>query len=599
MKGPCRVLQRWVVAVTAVSDFLRLTHAIRIGVDDDSAGDFQAVGLALDEPNNTSTSQDPKTRHDADNPGLDAWKEATDLVKQGGGSVSGRCVTANTKHGGAEVRGIVARAAIPDKTLLLNIPKKLWLHLDNFPEIKKSSLDCGLEVETKTVTAIAMETVKGEKSSWHKYLRTLPSYENYQSFYPRWAPKSFQKAFKGLALTELIRKGQKEDREVRKCWEAWHAEKANWEEEIPDMEKVTWKDVKLAFAQFRSRNHNVSSEGDGPGSGALLPAADLMNTIGSTEKLKINTFWGFLDDDHDGQMDRYALRTTEHVPADAELFERYCATCDNTVMIDYWGIYLEDNENKISVSENCEVLLPKAMALLKKSLKDENHNIITAPRCKSEVFEHKRGPLLCSLARLAYESCTATEDGSAKQPEEEEAIKKQHIKDLVAVLEKLKGQDEEALKTAESAIKAARSSDDSSEDESSKASMLELPQADFDWRSLLEEADGADDEGAEEEKGQEGEETEAASSGNSRRNSLVRSGGRQEKRTWSTEQDGQAVVAPGDDSAGASAEAAEGDYDGGYEEDDSEAPVAGQDSLLNTGDDSSDDYGHGRDRHGR
>eukprot|EP00747_Dinoflagellata_sp_TGD_P013905 gnl/TRDRNA2_/TRDRNA2_123000_c0_seq1.p1 gnl/TRDRNA2_/TRDRNA2_123000_c0~~gnl/TRDRNA2_/TRDRNA2_123000_c0_seq1.p1 ORF type:complete len:128 (-),score=16.72 gnl/TRDRNA2_/TRDRNA2_123000_c0_seq1:32-415(-) len=77
-------------------------------------------------------------------------------------------------------------------------------------------------------------------------------------------------------------------------------------------------------------------------------------------------------------------------------------------MLSVWGIYLEDNPNKVNQSNcrNRERLRSSTAWMLETIDPQKVSHDLTAPRCReSAVQSTKQGPLRCSLARLAWEQC--------------------------------------------------------------------------------------------------------------------------------------------------------------------------------------------------
>merc|ERR1719217_1152325 len=142
---------------------------------------------------------------------------------------------------------------MPNKTKLVVIPKKAWINLDNFEEMRDSALKCSAvsEHELKIATALAIEAVKGPHSKWAKYLETLPKKEDFEAFYPKWAEEDLLDEFDELTLSKNMRDFQKNDKQAKECWLKWQATS-----DVKGIKKVTWEDVRLGLARWRSRNHN-------------------------------------------------------------------------------------------------------------------------------------------------------------------------------------------------------------------------------------------------------------------------------------------------------------------------------------------------------
>eukprot|EP00929_Paragymnodinium_shiwhaense_P013441 TRINITY_DN121294_c0_g1_i1.p1 TRINITY_DN121294_c0_g1~~TRINITY_DN121294_c0_g1_i1.p1 ORF type:complete len:553 (+),score=197.22 TRINITY_DN121294_c0_g1_i1:61-1719(+) len=337
----------------------------------------------------------------------DVWFQATEHLKKYesvGAKVNQKLKADMVSIGGGEVRGIVTEEAMKNGTKLVVIPKKAWINLDNFPKMRDSSIKCPGENEVKIATAMAIEDKKADKSDWKAYLDTLPTWDDFHAFYPKWAEDDLLQDFDGLALVKDLKDFQSSEKDLKKCWESWYKTT-----DVPETEGLKWEDIRLELARWRSRNHNTSSM-DSNHSHALLPAADLMNT-GTGE----NTKWYFEDTDNDGHADQYTLELEGDAAKGDELLERYCAYCKNDQMLMIWGIYVEDNGNKVDQqSEGCEKLLSKAKPLLQ----DQKEEKLLSPRCKKETLEMSQGPMRCSLARLAWESCSEKASGDSKDSKE-------------------------------------------------------------------------------------------------------------------------------------------------------------------------------------
>eukprot|EP00929_Paragymnodinium_shiwhaense_P069907 TRINITY_DN35330_c0_g3_i2.p1 TRINITY_DN35330_c0_g3~~TRINITY_DN35330_c0_g3_i2.p1 ORF type:complete len:733 (-),score=242.95 TRINITY_DN35330_c0_g3_i2:77-2275(-) len=357
-----------------------------------------------DEAKQEDAKKDDEKKEDGGgSPEANGWDAAVSMLAKNGAEVSKKPQVKMLTHGGSEVRSIVAKSALEDGEILLKIPAKLWVHMDNFPEVKAVWMDCGTGYEVKLCTAMALERNRGNESLWKDYFPGLPQMDDYKAFYPRWSEKDLLDEFAGLELVESVRASQQRDDDMQKCWEDW--QKGNGSS-IDGVSDLKWDDIKLGLAQFRTRNHNVSNDGDGPGMGALIPAADMMNTNPSP-----NTAWKFVDEDGDGKKDYWQLSAKGAVEAGGELYETYCGSCDNTNMLNYWGIYMEDNAQEARQSTSCGKLLLTAQKYLE-GTKPEG---MVAPRCKNETLEKSQGPLRCSYARLAWESCHKTiEEAAAK-----------------------------------------------------------------------------------------------------------------------------------------------------------------------------------------
>jgi hypothetical protein len=146
--------------------------------------------------------------------------------------------------------------------------------------------------------------------------------------------------------------------------------------------------------QWRSRCYKTDAEDD-----SLIPASDLMNT-----GMQLNTNYHY-------NKTHFVVSVKGQVAAGAELYDAYCSSCDNKAMMSIWGVYLEDNNNKVQrAGLSCNEKLRNATQSAldhtnARSQREFYQNRWKAPRCKTETFQQSQGPLRCSLARLAWESC--------------------------------------------------------------------------------------------------------------------------------------------------------------------------------------------------
>merc|ERR1719313_1516254 len=77
-------------------------------------------------------------------------------------------------------------------------------------------------------------------------------------------------------------------------------------------------------------------------------------------------------------------------------------------MLQVWGIYLEDNPNKLKTglsAEECAKLKKPALRALNVTSLSQGW---TAPRCHMATLKEKAGPLRCSMARLSWEYCSGS-----------------------------------------------------------------------------------------------------------------------------------------------------------------------------------------------
>eukprot|EP00929_Paragymnodinium_shiwhaense_P099903 TRINITY_DN6181_c0_g1_i1.p1 TRINITY_DN6181_c0_g1~~TRINITY_DN6181_c0_g1_i1.p1 ORF type:complete len:613 (-),score=232.06 TRINITY_DN6181_c0_g1_i1:59-1897(-) len=324
-----------------------------------------------------------------------AWQDMLEYLKRSGGNISESIVTRMMEHGGSFARGIVAKSDMKNDEVLFAIPKSMWIHIDNFPEMKASSLSCGW-VSTRIVTALAMEIQKGTSSTWWPYIENLPTREDFKRFYPRWAKEELLEEFDGTTFVADIRTKRSDEQTLRECWENWRSEHAK-KGDKPDLGNLSWKEMELAYAWWRSRNYGFDDQN------ALIPVSDFMNTA---PKSDFNARWKAKSSQgENGTKDYFEVFATADVAAGTEYYESYCRECSNWKFLETWGIYMEDNPIRTDKEgvDVCARIMPKALeALENPSKKSEN---MTAPRCKKETIEKAQGALRCNMARLAFEAC--------------------------------------------------------------------------------------------------------------------------------------------------------------------------------------------------
>lgn len=324
-------------------------------------------------------------------------------LRNRGASVDMHLQGSYREHGGANIRGVISTSSSPPGTVLMTLPKHLWIweHTSIFADLIGSmeallmeSPSCsavnGKEVSKMMIAAgMAREKAKGNASDLHLALKALPSLHDYQSFHPRLAGPEILRDFKSLAISGTIRAQQVVDTSLRHCF----TELKNKTSSIAGIE---WPHVHEALEQIRTRAFGSK---DLPGSPVVIPLADLLNTSPAQEH---NTLWHL-------SAENFTMSTAGKVPvaANAELFDSYCAKCNNKDMLLLWGIYLETNSNRglecSQRSASDKSLHNATMAMLE----TKKHPTWAAPRCKAAVFEAPQGTMRCSLARLAWEACSS------------------------------------------------------------------------------------------------------------------------------------------------------------------------------------------------
>jgi len=302
--------------------------------------------------------------------------------------VSSKATGNLTLHGGNEIRGVIATEAMNSSEILLSIPKSLWMHQDNFQVKNLSQLSCGAgDAQIQAAVAVALEKKNTTNSKWHAYLKDLPTFENYNSFYVRMASNSLLRQFAALPLVKSITASQQLVASQEKCFNEWKEKYGH---------NLTWQEFQHGLAIWQTRVYGISL--NGTDTEALIPASDLLNT-GRDDQL--NTDWR--EKTKDGEW-HFQVSTNKGIEAGHELYDSYCPGCANSDFLSVWSVYLDDN-NVIT-----ELPLPSqnatesnAMKTLVQETLQTPHEGLSAPRCQSTVFDESQGPIKCAFARLAWE----------------------------------------------------------------------------------------------------------------------------------------------------------------------------------------------------
>lgn len=352
------------------------------------------------------------------------WLKISAWIRSNGGHVESTVRGNMTSHSGFSIRGIVSEKTGQPAQPVLAVPKKLWLTLDNFPDICEFPLEslpkCGHPLQKshliliKTAGAIALETKKGNASFYHVYLGGLPRLDEFRSFHPRFMGADVQEDFTGLPITGIAQELQLFDVQLRECFQSWT--------KVPNsiVAGITLDEIQLAMIQYRTRTFDIV--GKFP---SMIPGADFFNT---EKPILVNTVWQVTNSSF--QVNAIAGK----VKAGSELYYMYCKKCDNTKYMAIWGLYLEGNENPMQTpAANCAAHVDESQPLRHgkfRSLREASEAMLDlnsasaptemgsiAPRCRQAALSSSQGPLRCSFARLAWEHC-ALEWGylSAKAP---------------------------------------------------------------------------------------------------------------------------------------------------------------------------------------
>lgn len=291
-----------------------------------------------------------------------------------------------TLHGGAQIRGVIATEAMNSSEILLSIPKSLWMHQDNF-QVKNLSQLCGGDSQLQAAVAVALEKKNTTNSKWYAYLKDLPTFENYNSFYVRMASTSLLGQFDALPLVKQIMTSQQRVEGQEKCFNEWKAKYGH---------DLTWQECKHGLAMWQTRVYGINL--NGTRTAALIPASDLLNT-GRDDQL--NTNWGA--ETKDGEW-HFKVSTNKGIEAGHELYDSYCPGCANTEFLSVWSVYLDDNNVITELPlPNLNATKSSAMKTLVQETLQTPLQGLSAPRCQSAVFDEPQGPIKCAFARLAWE----------------------------------------------------------------------------------------------------------------------------------------------------------------------------------------------------
>lgn len=349
----------------------------------------------------------------------EAWKESAAWAVANGGSAHAGLAGSATRHGGATVRGIVATEPLPNGTLLLEVPRRLWLTLENFPAFRDARLDgldgCPTERERLMLqlsAVIATERRKGAASFYHVYLQKLPTLADFRAFHPRLAREQLLADFAALPLAEEMRAAQRKDEALKRCFAAWSRTPGS------PVAGLTWEDMEQAVFLVRTRAYNTAGAW-GRWEPSLIPASDLLNVHPS----KVSARWvpsGSVEGPTTFKLFADSGPDRPEIAAGEELYEEYCGLCDNDRFMSIWGIYLEANRHRSKAAVDCgatagslesQARARKLRAAAEAALDVDGGAAALAagwgaPRCKAATqADPDQGPLRCSLARLAWEHC--------------------------------------------------------------------------------------------------------------------------------------------------------------------------------------------------
>lgn len=353
----------------------------------------------------------PATPH---NKNLDAqkraeaeWSELAQWLRAGGAEVNAALQGGWLPQSGMHVRGILTSHQLQQQTVLLSIPRKLWIVKDNFPEIFSAALPavaCNKpddidDVEFRLAASLALEMWKGKKSTWQPWVKLLPDLLDFHQYHPIFMDAPLRQDFEALPVTKLAAEDQKRRYVAKACFEAWRNQPSS------PVRALSWKSMLRSLVIARTRAVNL----DDQAGRAIIPGADMMNTV---DQSITNTDW------HAPLKigDSFIVKARQTIKAGTEIQEAYCIGCANMNTLTLWGVYLEDNSEGISAVEmdmdssvDCHAKASRGASL--QEVTEASLKVVPgwhaagwrAPRCQETLEE--QGPLRCSLARLAWEYC--------------------------------------------------------------------------------------------------------------------------------------------------------------------------------------------------
>jgi len=330
--------------------------------------------------------------------------EVVEWLKANGATANAGLSSGFFNLGGASVRGLQTTDELSDKTTFLSIPPRLWLLPSHFPKFANAELPSKCRHTAKPhglkfAAALAAEVAKGNSSFYYTYLKLLPSAADFHSFLPRMMDAPLQSDFAALPLVTSVQDSQADDKGTQECFAQWV------KPSLSPARGLTWEQVHLALNWIHTRGFTIMQNFGTMDMIALIPAADMINTARPGD---LNVQWSFSDTE-------YTMQTDSSVASGTELRDFYChsddseGSCDNNEMMKHWGVYVEDNP--VPVLGNAEVCAGEQGRHMKQLTEDalQDPASITSgwlsPRCRSSTLSQQQGPLRCSLARLAWETC--------------------------------------------------------------------------------------------------------------------------------------------------------------------------------------------------
>jgi len=331
------------------------------------------------------------------------FQDVFQWMEQHGANISKGIAVSSVPHGGISVRGLVSSSKISENENLVQVPKRLWFHVHNYPEIETADLSnivaCSeigedfLDVII-TAAALALEAKKGNTSFYAPFFAYLPTLDEYRSFIPDMASDSIMQEFRSVHFVRhRLSRWRFELKTLRSCFEAWKRKP----KAPAGISALDWDtDMQVARLHWQTRGYNSEKLGS-----IMVPLADLANARAGTGS---NTWW--VEED-----DAFIVRSSHVIGVGSEVYEEYAKETHNADALYSWGMYFETNPmQQPPDSFDEESCTPDLRALVESILEDpqanKNKNLL-APRCKvSALRDQHQGPIRCSLARLSYETCS-------------------------------------------------------------------------------------------------------------------------------------------------------------------------------------------------
>eukprot|EP00928_Gymnodinium_smaydae_P057405 TRINITY_DN40655_c0_g1_i1.p1 TRINITY_DN40655_c0_g1~~TRINITY_DN40655_c0_g1_i1.p1 ORF type:complete len:472 (+),score=134.88 TRINITY_DN40655_c0_g1_i1:157-1572(+) len=355
--------------------------------------------------------------------GVKACRATLRWLREGGADVHPRIDCDLPRHESLPVRGLVASEFLKKHETLFVVPKRLWLHLDNFPEWQKEDWKDAthswhatkeareiFKMELKLAAALAAEARKKKSSRFSAPLAALPSLGDLTLSHPQLADKEVRSDFGALRLTRLLVGLEKVDERLKKSFHDWQRHRRKHGPGV--LQHLTWNDIHTALLWLRTRQL-VAGE-PGKEERTIVPGVDFLNTGALKD---VNTEWAV---DHRG----FTLRTSRALEPGDELLLEYCRDCDNSQFLAMWGFYLEGNPNRLkdehrpdcyssrSPVSGAEVQLRDAaeasldVHAASSHGKHQKSKAPRVPRCKQDTLQAvPEAPVRCAFARLAWEHC--------------------------------------------------------------------------------------------------------------------------------------------------------------------------------------------------